>query len=205
MRNISFFIISLIAVHLSAVEDLGTFGGTHSIREKNFMDEVEQKAKDINKTKLTQEFHKSAQEQYQVNTSISLCTKTTTREFEPTFIVPTDVVMPSGKIIARAGERVNTLELMKKNNITFNKYLIFIDVDNEAHVKLSRFYKDKGVIFTANGNMDKYEQKAKMPSFKADDLILEKFNINCYPSIVKQNGNKLTVYEYKTEELLKGN
>ena len=187
-----------------ALEELGTYGATHTIKEENFMDVVEEKAKDLNSTLLIEQLKNSKNKYLQVNSLIPTCENTRTREFVPTFVVPADVILPNGKVIARAGTVMNTLDIMKKNHITIDRYMMFIDVDDSVQVQLSYMYKNQGNVFVVNGSIDEYESKTRVPTFKADKQILEKFNVTCSPSLVIQKGNKLVIYEYNPKEIMKG-
>ncbi|MFA6195339.1 MAG: hypothetical protein WC656_01690 [Sulfurimonas sp.] len=184
-----------------ALVDLGTHGATGDIKEKNFMDEVEEKSKDINATLLQQQLQDGEDEYLTVQRVVPVCTKTQKRFFTPTFVVPADIVMPDGRVIAKAGEVHNTLEVMKKNNIAIDRYMMFIDAQDDTQVKLSHMYKNQGYVFITNGSIKEYEEKTKIPTFKADAISIEKFNIQCSPSLVIQQNNELIVYEYNPEDI----
>lgn len=185
-----------------ALVDLGTHGSTGDIKEKNFMDEVEAKAKDINATLLQEQLTKNEDAFLTVKKIVPVCIKTQKRTFTPTFVVPADIIMPDGKVIARAGEVHNTLEVMKKNHIAIDRYMMFIDSEDETQVQLSNMYKNQGYVFITNGSIKKYEANTKIPTFKADEISIEKFNIKCSPSIVIQQNDELVIYEYAPEELV---
>lgn len=183
--------------------DLGTYGSTHSIKEKNFMDLVEEKAKDLNTTLLKQQLKISESIFLKVKKIIPTCKKTQTRDYIPTFIVATDVVLPNGTVIARAGQVMNTLEVMKKNHIKIDKYMIFIDASNDIEVQLSYMYKNQGQVYIINGSIKKYEKYTNILTFKADKNIVERFGVRCSPSLVIQDNDKLVIYEYNPKELVK--
>jgi conjugal transfer pilus assembly protein TraW len=191
----------VLLISLFGLEDLGTYGSTNTIKEKNFMDEVEEKAKDINVTLLQEQLIKGEDTFLTVKKIVPTCVKTQRRSFIPTFIVPADIIMPDGKIIARAGEIHNTLEVMKKNNIVIDRYMMFIDSQDEIQVQLSYMYQNQGYVFITNGSIKEYEEKTKISTFKADKISVEKFNIKCSPSLVIQQDNELIIYEYNPREL----
>ncbi len=199
------YLISLITLFSFAfgIVDLGTYGSTRNISEENFIDKAEKHAKDINATLLKDELEKGKESYLSVDKVVPTCTKTQTRSFTPTFVVPADVVLPNGQVIARAGEVYNTLEVMKKNNISIGTYMMFIDATDKVQIQLSYMYKNQGSIFITNGSMQKYEQITKVATFKADKTIIEKFNVKCSPSLLIQKENELVIYEYNPKELVK--
>ena len=165
------------------------------------MDEVEEKSKDINVTLLQKQLIKGENDFLTVDKIVPTCVKTQKRSFIPTFTVPADIIALDGKVIARAGEVHNTLDIMKKNNMSIDRYMIFIDVQDDIQVQLSYMYKNQGYVFVTNGSIKKYEDETKIQTFKADKLSIEKFNIQCSPSLVVQQKNELIIYEYDPKEL----
>lgn len=195
----------LFGSSIYAIQDLGTYGATHSIKEENFMHKVEKLSKDLNTTMLKEQFYSSKDEFLIVDKIVDTCTETKTRKHTPTFIVPIDVILPNGEVIARAGEVKNTLEVMRNNNINIDRYMMFIDASDTLQLQLSYLYKNQGIAFITNGSIAEYEKQTKVSSFKADKTTIEKFNIKCSPSIVVQQGNSLLIYEYNPEDLKKEN
>lgn len=186
-----------------ALTDLGTYGSTHTIKEKNFIDVLDNKAKDLNKTKIRKEFVKSESEFLDPYNLVPTCKKTQKRYFTPTFKVPTDVISRNGKVIARAGQILNTLDVMKKAHMSLHGYMMFINTADMVQVELSYMYKNQGKVFVVNGDMNKYEKTTGIVSYKANKLIIKKFGITCSPSLAVQQGNRLVIYEYNPKDLQK--
>ena len=201
MRTILF--LAFFSTFSFALTDLGTYGSTHTIAEENFIDVLNDKAKDLNTTKIREEFVKSESQFLNVQRVVPTCKKTQKRYFTPTFRVPTDVISADGKVIARRGEILNTLEVMKKNNMSLPGYMMFIDAEDIVQVQLSYMYKNQGKVFIVNGDMNRYEKITNIPTSKANKTIVEKFGVTCSPSLVLQQGNKLVIYEYNPKDLKK--
>lgn len=195
-------LIVLLGTLSFALVDLGTYRPTADIKEKNFMDTVDEKSKDLNTTLLQEQLIKGEDAFLTVNKIVPTCTKTQKRVYTPTFVVPADIILPDGKVIAKAGEIHNTFEVMRKNHVSIERYMMFIDADDVIQVQLSNLYKNQGYVFITNGSMKKYEEQTKIPTFKADTLSIEKFNIQCSPSLAIQQNNDLVIYEYNPEELI---
>ena len=195
--------IFIFSTLLFGFTDLGVYGSTHSIKEENFLDTVEKKAKDLNTTKLKQEFQKSERNFLRVKHLLPTCKKTKQRFFIPMFRVPTDVITPDGKVIAREGEMLNTLEVMAKSHVQLNGYYMFIDSEDKIQVQLSYMYHKQGKVFIVNGDMEEYEKLTGVQSYKADKLSIKKFGVQCSPSIITQEGNRLKIYEYDPRDLQK--
>ncbi|MBW6487547.1 hypothetical protein [Sulfurimonas sp.] len=201
MIKVAFF-ASLVLSSIFALEDLGTYGATHSIKEENFINKVEKHAKDLNTSLIQDQFYLSQKEFLNIKKLLPTCTESKKRFFTPTFIVPADIVLPNGKVIARAGEVMNTLDVMKKNNIVINKYMMFIDAEDPIQVQLSYRYKNQGFTYITNGSIEEYEKITTTKAFKADFLTIGKFDAKCVPSIIIQDGNQMAVYEYKPDDLV---
>lgn len=199
-KSILFFI--LVSTSMYALQDLGTYGSTHSIKEKNFLDEIEEKSKDLNTSLIEKQFYEAKDKFMQVKKLVPTCKKTQKRLFEPTFVVPADVVMANGKVIAKAGTVMKTLEVMKRNNMTIDKYMMFIDAEDEVQVRLSYMYHKQGFVFVTNGSISEYEDNIKVQAYKADRQNIEKFGIKCSPSLAIQDGSALAIYEYNPEDLV---
>ena len=197
---ILFGIISFVSAD---VVDLGTYGATHTIKEENFMDIVEKKSKDLNATLLTKQLKESNKQFLSINHLLPSCKETRKREYVPTFIVPADIKLPNGTYIARAGEELNTLEVMRKSGASMDRYVMFIDADDDIQVQLAFMYKNQGIAFLTNGSLEEFEKRTRMTSFKADMQSIAKFNIECSPSLTIQDGNKMIIYEYSVEDLEK--
>ena len=201
MKIVFLFLVVFISLANAKLVDLGTYGETYVIKEENFMDIIERKSKDLNTTLLQKQIDASSKSFLKVKRVLPSCKKTRIREYVPTFIVPADIKLPNGTYIARAGQQMNTLEVMKRNGITMNRYIMFIDADDDIQVQLAYMYKNQGIAFISNGSMDKFEKMTKMTSYKADRLSIKKFDIKCSPSLTIQDGNKMLIYEYNTEDL----
>lgn len=201
--------LSLLAIILMKIVlyaeliDMGVHGETFSINEVNFMDTVEQKINDINKTKIKKEYIDSSNEFLEISKLVPVCHTTRTREFTPTFVVPTDIKKADGTYLAREGDVLNTLEVMKQQNITLDKYLMFIDVNDELQVQLAYMYKNQGLVYVTNGSLKDFEERTKIASSKADKSILKKFDIKCSPTLTVQDGNTMKIYEYNINDLKK--
>ena len=201
--NSLLFFPLLFATLLFSLEDLGTYGSTVVIKEKNFMDSIRDKSKDLNATLIKEQLVQGENDYLTVKEIVPTCSKTDIRDFIPTFIAPTDVILPNGTVVARAGETIKTLELMKKNNIKIDKYMMFIDVTDEIQVQLSYMYKNQGLVFVTKGSIKEYERRTKVQTYRADKQSIEKFNVKCSPSLIIQDGVKLVIYEYDPMDLVK--
>lgn len=199
---IKVFIYSLIfSSFLQSFEDMGTYGETSIIAERNFMDIVEEKSKDLNTTLLEKQFHEGRKSFMKVKRLLPTCSATRQRKYRPFFIVPADVVLPNGKVLAIAGEKKYTLDVMGEKGMRLDKYMMFIDVDDAIQVQLSYRYKNNGFVFITNGDIKGYEQYTKIQAFKGEKETIAKFGIECSPSFAIQYENELLIYEYNPREL----
>ena len=119
-----FISIALMCGSVFAV-DLGKMGKSFEIKEEPFVEMMKRKAKDVDMEKEKGKMQKLAKERIENPkpvAGISPAIEDRTIYFDPTYTLDQDAVLPCGKILHKAGARVNPLEHMD-----LNRRMFFID------------------------------------------------------------------------------
>jgi conjugal transfer pilus assembly protein TraW len=190
-------------------KDLGIFGETFQILEKDLLEEIMLKLKKMERTgKLEAEKEKverRVKEMILHPYPIADIAHTQSRKeytFDPTIAVTRDLSDHRGRIFAHRGMRFNPLD-----KINMSKPLLFIDGDDVTHVKwaISKINENNlGKIILVKGSpSDLQKQLRREVYFDQQGLITAKLGIRHVPAIVFQKTGKkvLTVIEeVSTEE-----
>jgi hypothetical protein len=203
LKKLSFTILlHCIFNPLFAYTDLGIYGNTHLIKEKSFDILLQEKYKEnVIKDNLLNEITKAYEKSFSITSSLGTCNESLQREYIPNLTLSEDIILPySNEVLFKKGYIYN---ILKENNIFFNKYLIFIDASDEVQVKLAKKYYKYADIFIVNGNtkellLDGYNV------YKAREKIeIKMLDIKCVPTVLTQQENIFLVNEYNPHDLIK--
>ncbi|MBW8308644.1 MAG: hypothetical protein K0M45_03220 [Candidatus Paracaedibacteraceae bacterium] len=111
------------------------------------------------------------------------------RFYDPTITVASDLKTPDGKIIAKKGDAFNPLDL-----IDFGEPMLFIDGEDEKQCEWA--LQQEGQIIFVRGNSIRFEDKNRRPIyFDQHQKLIKKFNLQRYPSKISQAGKVLKIEE----------
>lgn len=175
--------------------DLGTYGELYPIAEKDLLSVIEEGAKDINKTKIMEDFRKSSDEYFNVESTIPKCEETLDRDFDPSIVLKEDINLSEYGVFVKAGEKFNPLA-----NALLPSYLFFIDENREEEVLLLQEFNrqiggDSQVMVIVTGGEMMNLKHITNEIYKADKALLESLNPTCTPSIYVQQGESFLVRE----------
>lgn len=206
MKSLIFGIVLLSSLY--AYEDLGVYGETKEIKERDFVELLNEKAEAIDYEKLKKDMDAAVEKSLILNSSLKTCTQTKKRVFEPLIDIPNDVKLPYTEVILQSKEK--KYNILKENHISMPYNIMFINANDEIQIELARLYKhelkDKIKILMVSGN---YNQIAKDPilfdtQVSRDGIENKAFALECVPSIYSQNKNyTFDIVEYNPQELLK--
>ena len=204
--------IAILAPSATGAIDLGVYGQTFKINEESFIFMMKK-----NLDLIDIEAHQAkmqTQAKYRVENPVGAdhivpAVKTRVFHFDPSYILPEDILLPCGKILPEAGKTVNPLEHME-----LNRRLFFIDSRQEDQIA---WLKER-----LNSPLAKQEQKEQVEDrvilvggsvFKLQELLGQdhadkvyfdqaaelttKFGIKASPAIVEQEGLRLKIEEVK--------
>jgi len=204
-------LVSLISFNSQAV-DFGKQGNTFPIKEEGFIAMIQRKLKAINlnehQEKMRSHAKRTIEEPLPV-TGITKATKTISHNFDPSYILQEDIILPCGKLLYRAGEAVNPLDHM-----SWEGKLLFIDARDKEQVEwaLGKYFgtdeqepdqnkENNNKIVLIAGKPLELEEEVQQPIyFDQSGELTTKFNIAHVPAIVEADGKYLKVTEIDTSE-----
>lgn len=120
-------------------------------------------------------------------------TKTVSRPFDPSITVDRDLADHRGVVFARAGTRVNPLEM-----IGLREPLFFVDGDDPSQVRwvLTEQAKRSGKIILVNGSPIEFMRTHKKRAFfDQGGVMTRRFDLKAVPSVIEQDEYRLRITE----------
>jgi len=202
MKKTLSVLLFLLFSKMANATDLGIHGTTYEIREKNMLDEIQEKLQEAKKDGRLDKFQNSVKKQTldQLNNpkAVFAITKATQdREwiFDPSVSWATDLKDQNGKVFYRAKTKVNPLD-----KISLTRVLIFIDGSDEEQVDwaLKQYNSRKGkakIILVKGRIIDLMRTKKVHLYFDQNGLLIKKFSIQAVPAFVVQEDKVLRIKE----------
>lgn len=214
-RLIQLLIISVLCLKgNSFAADFGVIGQTFPIEEESFIAMLKKRLDSVDIEKEKEKIQARAKEQIENPLPVSNITEATKDRvfyFDPSYTLDKDVILPCGKILHKAGTKVNPLE-----HIDLNRRLFFIDGRKANQVVWLKEQLDTKVlaqeqkeqvedrIILVGGSVFKlkeilgqdYEDKVY---FDQVGELTKKFGIKAVPAVVEQEGLMLKIKEIKLE------
>jgi conjugal transfer pilus assembly protein TraW len=202
VKTLTFLSVIFGTAFISA-EDLGIFGETFEIAEKNLLEEILEKLRRMAADGTMEREQKNMQKQIaeDIKRPKAVAGIMHTREprkfeFDPTISVTRDLKDHRGRVFARKGDRFNPLDM-----ISVSKPLLFIDGDDEDHIfwvelRLKTYPTAKVIL--VNGSPFEVEKKPDREIFfDQHGALTQKLGIKQVPALVYQESGKkaLTVSE----------
>lgn len=203
-------IINILTPIAVSAKDLGVVGQTFNVVEEPFIEMLKKRLDKLDLEKEKQKIQAAAKERVenpQAVSGINPARKDRVFYFDPSYILDKDAVLPCGKVLHKAGTKVNPLEHMD-----LDRRLFFIDSRRENQIA---WLKER-----LNSPLAKQEQKEQVEDrvilvagsvFKLQELLGEehadkvyfdqagelttKFGIKASPAVVEQEGFRLKIEE----------
>lgn len=208
-------IVAVIAILVFITEvvyakDLGKVGTTFEIEEEGFTEMMMRKLGEVDMEKEKKKMEKIARERIENPKpveGIKPATKNRSFYFDPSYVVKEDIVLPNGKVIHKAGTKVNPLDTMK-----FNRRLLFIDGNNEKQLDWlkSKLKSEFDRIILINGSVLKLKREfaeSKQHKKYRDVIFFDqfgeltgRFGIKASPAIAAQKKKKIRIDEIYMED-----
>jgi conjugal transfer pilus assembly protein TraW len=196
--------LPFLLTNLSFASDLGTFGETYEIREKSFLQQIQERLKDAEKSGKILEIQKTIQKQAEQNLNnpkpvADISNTEVERQwvYDPSISLDHDLKDQLGRIFYKAGTKVNPLE-----KISLTKSLIFIDGSDlkQVHWAIEQHNKKKGraKIILVKGEIINLMRKKKVRLyFDQQGVLVKKFGIKHVPATLEQSGKMLLLKEVR--------
>jgi conjugal transfer pilus assembly protein TraW len=191
----SLFLIALTGTVYA--KDLGVVGATYPVSEKDALQEIEERARQIdwgkyfNKDKI-----KKVVTNFKPQDMINLKSteRNTTFTVDMTYILEHDIPDGKGGILYPKGYTFNPLDY-----VVFPNTLVFMNGSDRRQVewfKASTYYKDpKVMLLITNGTFQELSEELRRPVYYAKKEIVERFKLRAVPSVVVQKGRNMEVRE----------
>lgn len=210
-------LISLCLINNVSVfaKDFGVRGHTYSIFEQPFLQMIDDRLKkvdmEVEKDKMEQVVRDRVDNPAAVK-NMQIATKDRIFYFDPTYTLDEDAVLPCGKILHRAGTKVNPLEYMD-----LNRRLFFIDARESKQISWLKNQLNNPLpeqkepiedrIILVGGSVLKLKQEIKQNNrgnvyFDQNGELAAKFGIKHSPAIVVQDGLLLKIEEVALLKIL---
>lgn len=197
-------LISVLLFNLYSLgKDKGVYGELFEIEEKDLLEHVTSRLKDLEgngelkgiQDGIQKRIMKNIEEPRDID-GIIKTKEARVFEFDPTIEVTEDLKDRKGRIFAKKGDKYNAL-----NYITYSKTLLFIDGEDEEQIEWAKLklLKHKNVkIILVKGKPLKLQERLKRPIyFDQYGIITKRMGIKQAPARVWQEEGKkvLTVSE----------
>lgn len=182
-------------------EDLGKYGNVWGIAEKDGVAQIKDKLGDMKRSgELDKRMNQARTDIVNKLTNpapikgIRKATANATRTFDPSIVVKQDVKDDKGRVIVKAGTRVNPLEMRG-----LSKSLLFIDGRDRAQVawvkkRIASNPKDKVILVGGNWRVLSGELK-RVVYFDQQGSMTKRFGIRAVPTVISQSGRVLKIEE----------
>lgn len=193
--------VILIGVGAARSDDLGVLGPVYPIAEPDLLDVIHARLLQKQKTGEIDALQKEAQkramaaiERPQAVAGIGKAKVPRSYYFDPSIVVPDNIVDDKGTILIAKGTKANPLDVMQ-----FSQTLLFFDGTDPAQCVLAQtmMAKRKGLkaILVAGSYMDLMRRWKKRLYFDQNGTLVQRFNIQNVPAVVYQEGQRLRIDE----------
>ena len=194
-------VLLLLCAAPSAATDLGRFGRTYEIAERDLLELIEARLKALEASGelevLQARFGASVKERLRRPRGVTLprATRARARSYDPSITVPADILDADGALLVAAGTRVNPLD-----SVSLTTPLLFFDGDDEAQRRWARTLLDGAphdfVPVLTNGPVLELMETWRAPLyFDQGGIYVRKLGLEALPVIVRQDGRQLAIEE----------
>ena len=191
-------------VVLAQAEDLGVIGKTYDIAERDLIEAMKDKLRQMEKTgelaKKQDEYKNrvmSGIEHPKPIPGIQATETANTHYYDPSIVTDKDIADATGKILYPRGTRVNPLDY-----IGWNKYLLFVDARDARQLAFSKKItaaSDRPVrlVLVAGAPLNLMRKWKKQVYYDQGGILTRRFAITRVPAMVRQEGRRLRIDELR--------
>lgn len=191
-------------VVLAQAEDLGVIGKTYDIAERDLIEAMKDKLRQMEKTgelaKKQDEYKNrvmSGIEHPKPIPGIQATETANTHYYDPSIVTDKDIADATGKILYPRGTRVNPLDY-----IGWNKYLLFVDGRDQKQLDLTKRItaaSDRPVklVLVAGEPLNLMRRWKTQVYYDQGGILTRRFAITRVPAMVRQEGRRLRIDELR--------
>ncbi len=195
MKKILVCVFISCALAQAAYKDLGTFGNTYDIVEKDLLDEMNKAAAKIDTNKLRYKVLESVKASLQGELNLPYCKENNIREKDISAIAQYDIDIPEGDIFIPKGTKASDMVSKKLKNASISYYIINLDAKEE--IEHSKTKGLPSMVLVANGDMRDERLSHFKERYIISDTLAKQLDIRCTPSIIKVSKDTLSITEIK--------
>jgi conjugal transfer pilus assembly protein TraW len=198
-------IFLLFTVTAVKAESLGVIGPTYKIQEEDLMVVMQRLGKEYESSGQMERDHQAAIEQVRKTIenppALEGITNTETPRsffYDPTYVVPKNIVDHKGNVIYPAGYTFNPLDIRP-----LTKQWLFFDARDERQVDYAKkLFAQKGefkimLILTAGSYMEFMRKTKMIVYYDQYGVMTKKLGVTHVPSLVSQEGRRIRIDEIK--------
>jgi len=186
--------------------DLGKYGTTEAIAERDFLDEIQERIASID----WEAKKKQAWQRYWTRYSfLTLPPASKDRAFQvdAVYEVPQDFILPDGTVLARKGDRINLFEKVRPHFV-----LVVFDPGDSRQLawakKAGREYRGRFQVQYLTTSLpertwecfERLEKSLEEPLYLLNEAVRERFHLAHVPSLVRPLEDRFEVREVKMEK-----
>lgn len=196
---------TLFQLTTSAIaEDLGVVGPTYSIIERDALELITSKLKQMEQSGELAQYQEdyknkviSSIEHPHPLTGFKSTETAATHYYDPSIVTQKDIVDATGKVLYPRGTRVNPLDYLG-----WNTYLLFVDGRDEKQLEFTKKIvatsdRPVKVVLVAGEPMALMRKWKSSVYFDQGGKLIKRFSINQVPAIVRQEGKRLRIDELR--------
>ncbi|KPK48377.1 MAG: hypothetical protein AMS22_15475 [Thiotrichales bacterium SG8_50] len=196
----------IAAVPVAQAEMLEVIGTVYPIQEPDLMEAMQNRMAKMQESGEMDKLRKEYQEKMKglvneppVAKQLSRTNEPRTFYYDPTLIVPYNVLDHKGDVLVPAGTRLNPLD-----TVSLNGALVFFNSADEQQMNYVRQYikgakQGSRLILVAGRTFDTMKALDHRVFFDQGAALIKKFGIEQVPAIVVQDGRRLRIDEVVPE------
>lgn len=205
----TFLLMAFFSNANAAPKDLGVYGKTYSIAEKDALQEIKSRAKTVNWSKY---FDKKKWEKRIKNYQPYDLVKIPKARQNRTYLV--DMTYQLEFDIPKVDSQGNVVGILYPKGYTFNPLdytslpntlIIFNGKDKNqlTWIKSSPYLKEtSAMVLTTDGNWYDLALDLKVPVYFAQKALLSRLQVRAVPAVVYQEGNMMRIREINADEFV---
>lgn len=204
MRRAAFALALCLLATAAHAENLGSIGPVYPIAEESFLAfikrRLEEKQRSGEIARLQREAQARAEQAIRNPAPVAGLRATDvarTFYFDPTFVLPQNVLDPQGRVLFPAGTRKNPLDV-----VSLSKHLLFFDARDQRQVERARTLIDHYTgkvkpILVGGSYLDLMEAWQRPVYYDQHGSLTRQLGIRQVPALVSQEGTRLRIDEIR--------
>ena len=194
MRRVFTALTAVLIASAAHAGNLGTFGATYGIAERDALAEIEDKAKGIDWRQVIARQSVEGYDGPQDRVRLPRATRDKSFPVDMTWTLEMDIPDGGGGVLYPKGYTFNPLDY-----VAFTRTLVIINGNDPEQVRWFAASEYRGrmdaMLLLTEGEYGRLGRKLEVPLFYADSRLAERLHLAAVPSVVRQEGRAMVVRE----------